>query len=67
MEFWYARELMELLEYVQWRSFEKTIEKTKISCKNNRVTVDDHFAEVSKMVEIGSKAQRKLNDYMLTR
>lgn len=58
---------MELLEYVQWRSFEKTIEKTKISCKNNRVTVDDHFAEVSKMVEIGSKAQRKLNDYMLTR
>ena len=67
MEFWYARELMEHLEDVQWRNFEKTIEKTKISCKNNRVTVDDHFAEVSKMVEIGSKAQRKLNDYMLTR
>ena len=67
VEFWYARELMELLEYVQWRNFEKTIEKAKISCKNNGVIVDDHFADVSKMVEIGSKTQRKLNDYMLTR
>ena len=67
VEFWYARELMELLEYVQWRNFEKTIEKAKISCKNNGVIVDDHFAVVSKMVEIGSKTQRKLNDYMLTR
>ena len=67
VEFWYARELMELLEYVQWRNFERTIEKAKISCKNNGVIVDDHFADVSKMVEIGSKTQRKLNDYMLTR
>ena len=67
VEFWFARELMELLEYVQWRNFEKTIEKAKISCKNNGVIVDDHFADVSKMVEIGSKTQRKLNDYMLTR
>ena len=67
VEFWYARELMELLEYVQWRNFEKTIEKAKISCKNNGVIVGDHFADVSKVVEIGSKTQRKLNDYMLTR
>ena len=67
VEFWYARELMELLEYVQWRNFERTIEKAKISCKNNGVIVDDHFADVSKLVEIGSKTQRKLNDYMLTR
>ena len=67
VEFWYARELMELLEYVQWRNFEKTIEKAKISCENNGITASDHFADVSKMVEIGSKAQRKLDDYLLTR
>ena len=67
IEFWYARELMELLEYAQWRNFEKTIEKAKISCENNGIIVADHFADVSKMVEIGSKAQRKLDDYMLTR
>ncbi len=67
IEFWYARELMELLEYAQWRNFEKTIEKAKTSCENNGIIVADHFADVSKMVEIGSKAQRKMNDYMLTR
>ena len=67
VEFWYARELMEILEYVQWRNFEKTIDKAKITCENNGIIVSDHFADVSKMVEIGSKTQRKLNDYMLTR
>ena len=67
VEFWYARELMELLEYVQWRNFEKIIEKAKITCENNGIIVTDHFADVSKMVEIGSKAQRKLDDYLLTR
>ena len=67
VEYWYARELMELLEYAQWRNFEKTIEKAKTSCENNGITVMDHFADVSKMVEIGSKAQRKLDDYILTR
>ena len=67
IEFWYARELMELLEYAQWRNFEKTIEKAKTSCENNGIIAADHFADVSKMVEIGSKTQRKLDDYMLTR
>ena len=50
VEFWFARELMELLEYIQWRNFEKTIEKAKISCENNGIIVADHFADVSKMV-----------------
>ena len=29
MEFWYARELMEVLEYKQWRRFENVIDKAK--------------------------------------
>ena len=53
IEFWYARELMELLEYAQWRNFEKTIEKAKTSCENNGIIVADHFADVSKMIKIG--------------
>ena len=66
VEFWYARELMELLEYAQWRNFEKIVEKAKVSCDNNGICVSDHFADVSKMVEISSKARRPLADFLPT-
>ena len=52
-EFWYARELAAVLEYTQWRNFAKVIDKARIACKNSGYDIDDHFAEVSKMVEAG--------------
>ncbi|RCX15456.1 DNA-damage-inducible protein D [Anaerobacterium chartisolvens] len=66
-EFWHARELAEVLEYVQWRNFQKVIDRAILACKNSGFEVNDHFAEVSKMVEIGSLTQRKVKDYELTR
>ena len=67
IEFWYARELMTILQYANWQNFEKIIEKAKIACKNSSINVLDHFIDVDKMVQIGSGAERKQKDYKLTR
>ena len=66
-EFWYARELQTALEYKQWRRFCNVIEKAKEACKNSNIDIADHFAEVGKMVNIGSGAGRELNDFELSR
>lgn len=66
-EFWLARELQEILQYAQWRNFQKVISTAQIACKISQQSVADHFAEVSKMVDIGSGAKRSQIDYYLTR
>jgi len=55
-EFWYARELAEVLEYVQWRNFQKVIDRAVIACKNSGFEVTEHFAEVSKTIEMPHNA-----------
>lgn len=67
IECWSARELQEILGYTQWRNFTKVIEKAKIACENSGVAVSDHFADISKMVTVGSEATRNLQDIALTR
>ena len=66
-EYWLARELQQALEYKQWRRFENAINKAKIACENSNISIEDHFADVGKMVDIGSDAKRKTNDYRLSR
>ena len=53
--------------YDKWSNFEGVIEKAKIACKNANQEIDDHFADVGKMVDVGSGAQREVADIMLTR
>ena len=67
IEYWLARELQELLEYSQWRNFVNVIDKAKVSCKNSDNEIPDHFADVSKMIDLGSGAKREVEDIMLTR
>ena len=67
VEFWYARELMPILQYSNWQNFEKIIQKAKIACENSSIAVIDHFTDVNKMVQIGSGAYREQIDYKLTR
>jgi len=65
-EFWNARELANVLEYVQWRNFEKVLDRAKLACKNSGYEVIDHFAEVSKIVEAGATS-KPIIDYKLSR
>jgi len=67
VEFWFARDLQNLLGYSEWRNFLKVIEKARESCKISNHAISDHFVDVNKMVDIGSGTQREIEDIMLTR
>ena len=56
-----------LLAYSDWRNFINAVEKAKDSFKTLGEAVFDHFVDVNKMVKIGSGAERKQDDIMLTR
>ncbi len=67
IEFCYARELMTLLGYDRWENFAKVINKARKACENSKVNISDHFRDLTKKVNIGSEAERKITDTMLTR
>jgi len=67
IEFWLARDLQKLLGYDKWVNFLNVVSKAKIACESSKHKVEDHFADVGKMVSLGSGSQREVDDIMLTR
>ena len=66
-EYWLARELQLALEYKEWRKFSRVIEKARDASNNSKLKVSDHFVKTDKMVGIGSKTSRSIDDYKLSR
>ncbi len=67
VEYWLARDLQHLLGYGKWDNFLGVISKAKTACELSGHAIADHFADVGKMVELGSGSQREIDDVMLTR
>ena len=67
VEFWYARELMPILQYSNWQNFEKIIDKAKISCENSGISVFEHFIDINKLSKRANNAEVEIKDYELTR
>lgn len=66
-EYWSARDLAKILEYVLWQKFRNVIAKAQEACKNSDQAITDHFIHVDKMIQAGKGAQRKIDDYHLSR
>ncbi|HEX2617837.1 MAG TPA: DNA damage-inducible protein D [Flavobacteriales bacterium] len=67
VECWSARELQEILGYARWENFKVVLERARKACEGSGVTALDHFRDVTKMVSVGSGAERAIEDVALTR
>jgi DNA-damage-inducible protein D len=65
--FWYARELMSALEYQRWENFVKAIRRAMLACTRSGNDPQDHFREVTKMIDTGKGAKREVLEYELSR
>ena len=66
-EFWSSRDFAKVLGYADYRNFQAVVESARTACFNSGQRVEDHFVEVTEMVEIGSGARRPLRTVMLSR
>lgn len=67
VEYWMARDLQALFEYTGWEHFANVIEKAKVACLNSKHLKDNHFRDVTKMINLGKGAQREVPDCKLSR
>jgi len=67
IEYWYARELMLVLQYAKWQNFRKLLIKPMIACKNSEISIKDCFTDISKPIISGKGKEELVEDFKLTR
>ncbi len=67
VEYWFARDIQQLLQYTDWRNFLLVIDKAKKACENSNIEPEDHFVDVNKIIGIGKGGEREVADLKLTR
>jgi DNA-damage-inducible protein D len=67
LEFWYARDLQNVLNYAKWENFSKVIDRAMLACKNSGLIVTDYFPDVRKTIQMPKSAVKQVIDYKLTR
>jgi len=65
IEVWYARELQQVLGYARWENFVVAIGRAMELCKTLGINFDDHFRDLTKMVQLGRGSQREVQVFML--
>ena len=66
-EYWYARELQKVLEYKDWRNFQKVIDKAVLSANNSVSNEENWIVEVNKPIKTGKGKEEFIKDYKLSR
>lgn len=66
-EFWSSRDFAKVLGYADYRNFQSVIEAARTACFNSGQRVDDHFVEVTDLIEVGKGAQRRVRTVMMSR
>ena len=66
-EYWYARELMPLLDYSKWENFNNVIQKALIAYKNSNNNDLYWLPEVKKPIITGKGKKEFVKDYKLSR
>src|ERR1019366_2000967 len=51
-EHWSSRDFAKVLGYTDYRNFEQVVEKARLACFNSGKRFDDHFVDITEMVEI---------------
>lgn len=66
-EYWSSRDFARVLGYSEYRNFEQVVLKARTACFNSGQRIEDHFGDITEMIEVGKGGQREVRTTLLSR